>query len=57
MRMRANDRGILTKLKLGLMGWLPKKQWRGHYEVLARILRDDMEHVKAASEPNDSRFA
>ena len=51
MRMRANDRGIVTKFKLGLMGWLPKKQWQDHYRALARILRDDLEKSKAASEP------
>jgi len=51
MRIRANDRSILSKLKLPLSGWLPKKQWRDHYRVLAGLLRDDMSHAEAASEP------
>ena len=55
MRMRAADRGILTKLMLSLLGWLPKKQWRDHYRVLARRLRDDMAHAVAASEIVASR--
>jgi uncharacterized protein YndB with AHSA1/START domain len=51
MRMRAIDRGFLSKLKLSLFGWLPKKQWRNHYRVLARLIRDDMAQAGAASEP------
>ncbi|UCD80877.1 MAG: hypothetical protein JSW26_05450 [Desulfobacterales bacterium] len=49
MRMHANDRGILSKLMLSLFGWLPKKQWRDHYRVLARLVRDDMARAEAAT--------
>ena len=51
MRVRAADRGILTKLKFLLFGWLIKKQWRDHYRELARLVRDDMAQADAASTP------
>lgn len=48
LRMRAADRGILTKSMLSLFGWLAKKQWRDHYRTLAHLLRDDMAQADIA---------
>ena len=56
MRLRANDRGILSKLKLSLFRRLTTKQWRDRYGVLARLLRDDMAQADAVSEPVPPRL-
>lgn len=58
LRMRAADRGILTKSMLSLFGWLAKKQWRDHYRTLAHLLRDDMAQADTvdpvASRPSEA---
>jgi len=49
MRVRAADRGTRSKLMFWLFGGLIKKQWRDHYRVLARLVRDDMAQADAAT--------
>ena len=51
MRVRASDRGLPSKLKFLLFGWLIEKQWRDHYRVLSRLVRGDMAQADAVSAP------
>lgn len=57
MRIRATKRDFLSKSKLSLLGFVPKKQWRGHYRVLARVLKEEMAQSDATSEPLSPRSA
>ena len=41
MRVRAQERGLLTRLTIPLGVWLIRRQFRAHYEVLARGLEED----------------
>jgi hypothetical protein len=50
MRVRAQDRGLLTRLTLPLGVWLIRRQFRAHYDVLARVLEEDRREWSAPSQ-------
>ncbi len=41
LRMRATDRGMVTRMKLSLFRPLIKKIWHGHYATLDRLVREE----------------
>jgi len=57
MRIRAIKRDIPSKLKLSLLGFVPKRQWLGHYRVLSRLLKEEMAQAEAAGLPPAPRPA
>jgi hypothetical protein len=40
-RVRARDRGLLNRMKIPLAAAVFRRQFRGHYKVLARVLTED----------------
>jgi hypothetical protein len=42
MRIRLHERGILTLMMLMILRPLIRKQWRGHYAALDRLIREDL---------------
>ena len=51
MRVRAQERGLWTRLTMPLGIWLIRRQFRAHYEVLARVLEEDRREWSAPSQP------
>ena len=41
MRLYAINRNLFTNISMSLLGWLVKKQWRDHYQKLAKLLIED----------------
>ena len=40
-RVRARDRGLLNRMKIPLAAAVFRRQFRGHYKILARVLTED----------------
>ena len=40
-RVRARDRGLLNRMKIPLAALVFRRQFRGHYKILARVLAED----------------
>ena len=40
-RVRARDRGLLNRMKIPLAAAVFRRQFRGHYKILARVLAED----------------
>ena len=57
MRIRATKRDIPSKLKFSLLGFVPRRQWQGHYRVLSRLLKEDMAQAEATDQPTTPRPA
>ena len=49
MRVRAQERRLLARLTMPFGVWLIRRQFRAHYEVLARVLEEDRREWSASA--------
>ena len=49
MNVRAMDRGVLSRITIPLAAVVMRRQFRGHYAVLSRVLEEDRQAWSAAT--------
>ena len=54
-RVRARDRGLLNRMKIPLAAAVFRRQFRGHYKILARVLTEDAALWQERPQPEASK--